>query len=144
MPSHIISKPSFIQEEPKAATITQIKEGGKKKSPKKQKPIIYSKSRSKLKSTKLHTNMNRHIERYVASRRRRETLLGTENDGWVTGDNANAQIPPLLPWIRTVLWLIIMKIEGHHCQRNTHFFLPKIQISLSLSSYFMLMDPIML
>ena len=64
----------------------------------------------------------------------RETLLGTEDDGWVTGNNAYAHIPSLLPRIRTVLWLIIMEIEGHHSQWYTHF--SSLSISPCPSLYF--------
>lgn len=61
-------------------------------------------------------------------------MLGTEDDGWVTGNNAYAHIPSLLPRIRTVLWLIIMEIEGHHSQWYTHF--SSLSISPCPSLYF--------
>lgn len=61
-------------------------------------------------------------------------MLGTEYDWWVTGNNAYAQIPSLLPRIRTVLWLIIMEIEGHHSQWYTHF--SSLSISPCPSLYF--------
>lgn len=49
--------------------------------------------------------------------------MSAEDHWGVTSDNAYTQVPPLLPRIRTVLWLIVMEIEGHHSQRNTHLYL---------------------
>lgn len=58
------------------------------------------------------------------------TLLGTEDDGGVTGNNTYAYVSSLFPWIRTVFCFIIMEIQGHHSQRYTHFIFPKFSLQI--------------
>jgi len=53
------------------------------------------------------------------------TLLSAQDRRRITRNDADAQIFPLLPRIWTVFRLFIVKVKGHHSDRQTHDFVSK-------------------